>query len=113
MWALFVVYGVFYGLTEPVEKALVSDLVRAGSEAARTGRTTSSSASRRSPPGLLTGACGALGARRRALEAGAALAGAACFALLGWDRWRARWAREAKARARADAEQPAPRAEPS
>ena len=27
VWALFVVYGVFYGLTEPVEKALVSDLV--------------------------------------------------------------------------------------
>ena len=27
VWALFIVYGVFYGLTEPVEKALVKDLV--------------------------------------------------------------------------------------
>jgi MFS family permease len=28
VWALFVLYGVFYGLTEPVEKALIKDLVR-------------------------------------------------------------------------------------
>jgi MFS-type transporter involved in bile tolerance (Atg22 family) len=28
VWALFIVYGVYFGLTEGVEKALVADLVR-------------------------------------------------------------------------------------
>src|ERR1700733_2023245 len=28
VWALFILYGVFFGLTEPVEKALLKDLVR-------------------------------------------------------------------------------------
>lgn len=36
-WALFAVYGVFFGLTEGVEKALVSDIVPAGRRGAAFG----------------------------------------------------------------------------
>ena len=42
VWALFILYGIFFGLTEPVEKALVKDLVRPDQRGrARTASTTS------------------------------------------------------------------------
>jgi MFS family permease len=113
VWGLFVVYGIFYGLTEPVEKALVSELVRRSARGRAYGAYNFVVGVTALPAGLLTGGLWRAWGPAVALEAGAALAGAACFALLGWDGWRARWAREAKARAGADPEQPAPRAEPS
>ena len=56
MWALFVVYGVFYGLTEPVEKALVSDLVRRSARGRAYGAYNFVVGITALPAGLLTGA---------------------------------------------------------
>ena len=93
VWALFVVYGVFYGLTEPVEKALVRDLVPASARGRAYGAYNFVVGITALPAGLLTGvlwrACGPAAA----LDAGAALAGVACAGLLAWDAWRRRTGR--------------------
>jgi MFS family permease len=110
VWALFIVYGVFYGLTEPVEKALVSDLVRRSARGRAYGAYNFVVGAAALPAGLLTGSLWRVWGPAVALEAGAALAGVACFALLGWDAWRTRLRR---ASSKASEEQPAPRAQPS
>lgn len=88
VWALFVVYGVFYGLTEPVEKALLSDLVRRSARGRAYGAYNFVVGIAALPAGLLTGSLWHAWGPAVALEAGAAFAGLACFALLGWDAWR-------------------------
>jgi MFS family permease len=88
VWALFVVYGVFYGLTEPVEKALVSDLVRRSARGRAYGAYNFVVGVATLPAGLLTGSLWHTWGPAVALESGAAFAGLACFALLGWDAWR-------------------------
>jgi MFS family permease len=88
VWVLFVVYGIFYGLTEPVEKALVKDLVRPDQRGRAYGAYNFVVGATSLPAGLLTGAVWHAWGPARALELGAALAGAAGIALLGWDAWR-------------------------
>jgi MFS family permease len=106
VWALFVVYGVFYGLTEPVEKALVSDLVQRSARGRAYGAYNFVVGVAALPAGLLTGSLWRVWGPAVALETGAALAAVACFALLGWDAWRTRMRR-------ARSNEPAPRAQPS
>jgi MFS family permease len=85
VWALFVVYGIFYGLTEPVEKALVKDLVPASQRGRAYGQYNFIVGVTALPAGLLTGALWRAFGAAVALEAGAALALVACAALLVWD----------------------------
>jgi MFS family permease len=90
VWVLFVVYGVFYGLTEPVEKALLSELVRRSARGRAYGAYNFVVGITALPAGLLTGGLWRAWGPAVALEAGAAFSGVACLALLGWDRWRMR-----------------------
>jgi MFS family permease len=85
VWALFVVYGVFYGLTEPVEKALVRDLVRPEQRGRAYGGYNFVVGITALPAGLLTGALWNAWGPAPALEVGAGLAGVAGLLLLVWD----------------------------
>jgi MFS family permease len=96
VWALFVVYGVFYGLTEPVEKALVSDLVKRSARGRAFGVYNFVVGVAALPAGLMTGALWRAWGPAVALGTGAALAAAASVALLGWSAWAARTALAAK-----------------
>jgi len=91
-WALFVAYGIFYGLTEPVEKALVKELVPAEARGRAYGAYNFVVGIAALPAGLLTGALWRTFSPPIALEAGAGLAGAASVLLLSWDLWRSRGA---------------------
>jgi MFS family permease len=90
VWTLFVLYGVFYGLTEPVEKALVSDLVVPSARGRVYGAYNFVVGVTALPAGLLTGGLWHAWGPAIALGVGAALAGAACIALLVWDTTRRR-----------------------
>jgi MFS family permease len=90
VWALFVVYGVFYGLTEPVEKALLSDLVRRSARGRAYGAYNFVVGIAALPAGLLTGGLWRIWGPAIALGAGAAIATTASVALLGWSVWRTR-----------------------
>jgi MFS family permease len=90
VWALFVLYGVFYGLTEPVEKALVKDLSTPGTRGRVYGAYNFVVGVTALPAGLLTGALWHAWGPAIALGVGAALAAMASVALLGWDAWRRR-----------------------
>jgi MFS family permease len=90
VWALFVVYGVFYGLTEPVEKAMLKDLVRPDQRGRAYGAYNFVVGITALPAGLITGLLWRTWGPGPALELAAVLAGAAALALLGWDAWRRR-----------------------
>jgi MFS family permease len=90
VWVLFVVYGVFYGLTEPVEKALVKDLVPAAVRGRAYGAYNFVVGAAALPAGLLTGAIWRAAGPAVALCVGAATALAACAAIVVWDAWRTR-----------------------
>jgi MFS family permease len=90
VWALFILYGVFYGLTEPVEKALLKDLVRPDQRGRAYGAYNFVAGITALPAGLMTGLLWHTWGPARALEVAAALAGAAGVAILGWDTWRRR-----------------------
>ncbi|HEY5243089.1 MAG TPA: MFS transporter [Polyangiaceae bacterium] len=90
VWALFILYGVFFGLTEPVEKALLKDLVREDQRGRAYGAYNFIAGITALPAGLLTGFLWRIWGPARALEVAAALAGAAGVAILVWDRWRGR-----------------------
>jgi MFS family permease len=85
VWALFVVYGLFYGLTEPVEKALVKDLVRADQRGRAYGAYNFVIGVTVLPAGLLTGALWHATGPSVALDMDAAFACAAAVGLLAWD----------------------------
>jgi MFS family permease len=85
VWALFVAYGVFYGLTEPVEKALVKDLARADQRGRAYGAYNFVVGITALPAGLLTGALWHTFGPAIALGTGAALASIAGAMLLIWD----------------------------
>jgi MFS family permease len=87
-WALFVLYGVFYGLTEPVEKALVKELVLPEQRGRAYGVYNFVVGVAALPAGLITGAAWKAWGPAVALELGAALAGVAGASLLAWDAWR-------------------------
>jgi MFS family permease len=95
VWALFVVYGLFYGLTEPVEKALVKDLVRERQRGRAYGAFNFVVGVTALPAGLLTGALWRSFGPAIALGTGAAMAGVASMLLLTWDVWRLGAASEA------------------
>ncbi|MGO9838081.1 MAG: MFS transporter [Polyangiaceae bacterium] len=85
VWGLFVVYGIFYGLTEPVEKALVKDLVGAEQRGRGYGAYNFVVGVTVLPAGLLTGALWRAVGPGAALDVDAAFASVACVALLVWD----------------------------
>lgn len=90
VWILFAIYGVFYGLTEPVEKALVRDLCSPSTRGRAYGAYNFVVGTAALPAGLITGAFWKSAGPSVALEIGAGLAAIACLAILAWDHWRAR-----------------------
>jgi MFS family permease len=86
-WGLFVVYGIFYGLTEPVEKALIKDLVHQDQRGRAYGAYNFIVGITALPAGLLAGSLWRAFGAMVALSAGAALAGIASLLLLAWDAW--------------------------
>jgi MFS family permease len=88
VWSLFVLYGIFYGLTEPVEKALVKELVRADQRGRAYGAYNFIVGITALPAGLATGLLWREWGPALALGTSAALAGAASVAILVWDRLR-------------------------
>jgi MFS family permease len=85
-WALFLIYGSYYGLTEPAEKALVRDLAPSGVRARAYGVYNFVLGACALPAGLLTGWLWEAASPLTALATGAALAAAASMALLVWSR---------------------------
>ncbi len=85
VWALFVLYGVFYGLTEPVEKALVRDLAPPDQRGRAYGAYNFVVGVMALPSGLLMGVLWRVWGAAHALEVGAALAAVSGVALLAWD----------------------------
>jgi len=88
VWALFVLYGVFYGLTEPVEKALVRDLAPPDQRGRAYGAYNFVVGVTALPAGLLMGVLWRVWGPAHALEVGAALAAVSGVALLTWDAYR-------------------------
>jgi MFS family permease len=97
VWALFVLYGVFYGFTEPVEKALVKDLTPPAARGRAYGAYNFVSGVTALPASLLTGVLWRVATPFVALAVCGALALVACVALLAWDAWRS-YGRDAAAR---------------
>ncbi|HTM43458.1 MAG TPA: MFS transporter [Polyangiaceae bacterium] len=85
IWALFAVYGLFYGLTEPVEKALVRDLAPAEIRGRAYGWYNSIIGFTAVPAGLITGWLWQQLGPLVALATGAGLALAASIALIAWE----------------------------
>lgn len=92
VWALFVAYGIFYGLTEPVEKALVRDLAQASQRGAAYGAYNFVIGITALPAGLLMGSVWRVWGPGVALSLGAALAMLSCVLLLAWNAWRSKTA---------------------
>lgn len=87
-WALFLVYGTYYGLTEPVEKALVRDITSAELRARAYGLYNFVVGACALPAGLIAGWIWDHVSPFAALATGSALAGAASLLLLVWARRR-------------------------
>lgn len=85
-WVLFFVYGAYYGLTEPVEKALVRDLTNSELRSRAYGLYNFVLGACALPAGLITGWLWDHLSPFVALATGAALAGAASLLLLAWAR---------------------------
>jgi MFS family permease len=85
IWALFAVYGLFYGLTEPVEKALVRDLAPVEIRGRAYGWYNSIIGFTAVPAGILTGWLWQQAGPLIALATGAALALVASIALIAWE----------------------------
>ncbi len=94
-WALFIAYGVFYGLTEPVEKALIKDLARDDQRGRAYGAYNFVVGITSLPAGILTGALWNAYGPAVALGVGAALAAPASLLMLIWDAWASRLLRPA------------------
>jgi MFS family permease len=85
-WALFIVYGTYYGLTEPAEKALVKDLAPAGVRGRAYGIYNFILGVSAIPAGVLTGWLWHAWSPLGALAVGAGIATIAAAALLVWTR---------------------------
>jgi MFS family permease len=92
VWALFGVYGIFYGLTEPVEKALLTELAPASVRGRAFGAYNFIVGIAAMPAGLITGGLWNRWGAKVALDVGAGLSLGACVLLLVWDAWRTRGA---------------------
>jgi MFS family permease len=90
VWCLFAVYGIFYGLTEPVEKALLTDLAPAVARGRVFGLYNFIVGIASMPAGLITGALWNRWGATVALDAAAGFAAVACLLLFAWDLRRAR-----------------------
>jgi MFS family permease len=88
VWVLFLVYGIFYGLTEPVEKALVKDLVPAEHRGRAYGAYNFVIGVTSLPAGLLMGVLWHAWGPAHALEVGAGLAALSTVLLAVWERAR-------------------------
>jgi MFS family permease len=86
VWALFAVYGVFFGLTEPAEKALIRDLTSVEVRGRAYGAYNFMIGVAAVPAGLLTGWLWQRWSPRVALGTGAAVALVSSLALLVWNR---------------------------
>ena len=87
-WAFFMIYGLYHGLTEPAEKALVRDLSTETTRGRAFGYYSFIVGLSALPASLLTGWIWREWGSAPALATGAAFAGAASLALLVWDRAR-------------------------
>jgi MFS family permease len=83
-WALFVVYGTYYGLTEPAEKALVKDIAPADARGRAYGFYNFVVGATAVPASALTGGIWQVWGPLAALATGAALAAASASALVVW-----------------------------
>jgi len=92
VWALFVAYGAFYGLTEPVEKALVRDLAAVDQRGAAYGAYNFVIGISALPAGILMGSVWRVWGAAAALSMGASLAMLSCILLLVWSAGRSKWA---------------------
>lgn len=82
MWGLFIVYGAYYGLTEPAEKALVKDLAPPSMRGRAYGAYNFILGASAVPAGLLTGVLWQSFGPLAALATGAGLAAVASLAIL-------------------------------
>jgi MFS family permease len=85
-WLLFIVYGSYYGLTEPAEKALVKQLAPALVQGRAYGFYNFIIGASAIPAGVLTGLLWQTWSPLVALSSGALIAGASSVALLLWSR---------------------------
>lgn len=85
-WALFAFYGLFYGLTEPVQRALIKELAPAGVQGRAYGYFNLVSGLCAIPAGLLIGYLWQELSPAFALYVGAGLAAIALVLLLFWSR---------------------------
>lgn len=83
-WALFIVYGTYYGLTEPAEKALVKDLAPTDARGRAYGFYNFIVGISAVPAGVLTGWLWQTWSPLVALATGAGIAAAASVALVVW-----------------------------
>ncbi|MFI5305889.1 MAG: MFS transporter [Polyangiales bacterium] len=81
VWALFVVYGLYYGLTEPCEKAMVKDLAPAQAQGRAFGLYNFVIGATAVPAGLLTGYVWQHASPQAALSLGAGIAAASSLML--------------------------------
>jgi MFS family permease len=84
VWALFIVYGTYYGLTEPAEKALVKDLAPTDLRGRAYGFYNFIVGIAAVPAGLLTGWLWQAWSPRVAFGAGAAIAAVSSLGLVVW-----------------------------
>jgi MFS family permease len=88
IWALFIVYGTYYGLTEPAERALVRDIAPASIRGRAYGFYNFIIGVSAVPAGLLTGWLWQTWSPLAALATGAAIAAASSAMLIAWARRR-------------------------
>lgn len=86
VWALFVIYGLYYGLTEPAEKALVKELCTPATLGRAYGLYNFTLGISAIAAGLLTGWLWKTGGGGLALGVGAAVAALASTAMMVWRR---------------------------
>lgn len=81
VWALFIVYGLYYGLTEPCEKAMVKDLAPAQAQGRAFGLYNFVIGATAVPAGLITGYVWQHASPQAALSLGAGIAAASSLML--------------------------------
>lgn len=101
-WALFIVYGTYYGLTEPAEKALVKELAPTRCRGRAYGFYNFVIGISAVPAGVLTGWLWQTWSPFVALATGAAVATASAIALIVWASGQPRVARDVRRSDRAD-----------
>lgn len=85
IWALFIAYGWYYGLTEPSEKAIVREIAPREAQGRAFGLYNFVVGISALPAGAITGVVWQQVSPQAALALGAAIAGAASLALVAWN----------------------------